>query len=379
MDETLEKESLTENESKTEKKSGTQKEPETKKESEITKEPETGKKRKIKKRIIIGVAIFVALNLIAALPVASFVEVQVLKGKGNRSKTTESYTREWVAAECGIDSVEFDETYHMEAVSIQSTAQENYTIPAFHYTTNQADKNGFVVMAHGMNASHITIYPETQAFLDMGFDVWSFDERKCGESDWDTISYGYYEGKDVADVFRYAISQDREISEVTLEDNPDVTTTIIKKQSLGFYGLWGLSLGGAACGNAIDEPGVRENVSFLILDCPVGAMDELTGAPDFQNKLASKISKKVLGYSFDEQSPYNQLLIKPTNVLMLLAGDDTVVPEVSLERLRDVFSASALTYKENVWPGASHASLCRSNPEEYERQIAEFLINDCKW
>ena len=322
---------------------------------------------KVKKRILIGIAIFVALNIILALPIASFIEVQVLKSKGNREITLEDYQREWVAAECGIDSYAYDEEYFGERILIPSSVQKDYSIPAFYYHTN-TDKRGFVVMAHGMNASHITSYPEARVFLNAGFDVFGFDERKCGESSRDTISYGYFEGLDTADVFRYAY--DLEMKEAS--DSEELSETDYAEDKI-ICGLWGRSLGGAACMNALDETGVKGIIDFVILDCPIGAMDELTGAPAIQNKLAGVINKAVMGYSFQDQNPYPQMEECDANVLVIIAGADTVAPKTSTEKIRSILRNSSPNYREYIGEGMSHAKVWIENPAEYERVVDEFL------
>ncbi|MBQ1487953.1 MAG: alpha/beta hydrolase [Lachnospiraceae bacterium] len=297
------------------------------------------------------VLIFVLANVVLALPIASFAEVLVLKSKGDRARTTEENMRAFVKEEAGIDTGEFEQNYSMERFDIPSTATKGYSIPVFVLHTNE-EKRGLVVMAHGMNSSHIGIYPEAEAFLNAGLDVWALDERKFGESTWDYISYGYYEGEDVEDVLSYALTAD---------------------PGAELVGIWGQSMGGAACENAMDTEVFKENADFAILDCPMGSMEELTGAPKIQNRLANKINKLVSGYSFDAQNPYAQMDDLSKDVLVIVAEEESVIPESSISRIKQVLKEEASSYTEYLGDDSKHANVWNSHPAEYENTIRSFL------
>ena len=303
------------------------------------------------KIILLIVGIFLLVNLIAALPVASFIEVQVLKGKGDSERTREANMKAWLDEETSMDADEFEKTYQMTSLNLPSSENIGYVIPVFHFIP-EAEAKGFVVMAHGMNSSHIGIYPEAELFLEEGYEVFSFDERKFGESTWEYTSYGYYEGKDVEDVFQYAC-----------DSSPEY---YIK-------GIWGQSLGGAACEDALDNDGLREKLDFVVLDCPMGAMDELTGAPAIQNKLAGKFNKSIVGYSFDEQNPYGKLKQNTAPVLLLLAKEDKVIPEISLNKIRESVEASPAELSVYESEGSPHADIVYVDRDGYKEILDYFL------
>ena len=313
---------------------------------------EVNPRKKLKKIILRGLALFALINLILALPIASLVETYVLKGKGNRKVSQEAYVREWLSSEMGMDSYAIEEKYRMEKISIKSSGTEGYTIQAFHYYP-EGESIGFIVMAHGMNSSHLGIYPEMEIFLEEGLEVYSFDERKFGESTYPFISYGYYEGMDVKDVFEYAVAM-----------------------SLGdarVLGVWGQSMGGAAVENALDEMSLINMCNCVILDCPMGAMDELTGAPKIQNSLAGVINVFVSGYSFKDQNPYPQIANVAAPVLLVRAGKETVIPKVSLDTIEETLKAAPGELTVYVSPEAEHACIAEVDREGYKNAVHEFL------
>ncbi len=313
---------------------------------------EVNPRKKLRKIILRGLAIFLLINVILALPVASLVETYVLKGKGNRKVTEESYVREWLSSEMGMDSHAMEEKYRMEKIDIRSTGTEGYTIPAFHYYP-EGESNGFIVMAHGMNSSHLGIYPEMELFLNEGLEVYSFDERKFGESTYPFVSYGYYEGMDVKDVFEYAVAM-----------------------SLGnarVLGVWGQSMGGAAVENALDEISLVNMCNCVILDCPMGAMDELTGAPKIQNALAGVMNTYVSGYSFQEQNPYPQIANVAAPTLLVRAGNETVIPKVSLDTIEETLQAAPCELTVYISDGSTHASIAENDLAGYQTAVHEFL------
>ena len=311
-----------------------------------------GEMKKPVKIILRIVIIFVIANIILALPVAAFVEVQILKGKGTKEITQEAEMRSMLLTEAGIDSVEFEETYSVEEFSIPSTKTDGYMIPTFRLKTTE-EKKGIVVMVHGMNSSHIGIYPEARAFLNAGFDVWAMDTRKFGESKADYVTYGYMEGADCIDVLAYVLG--------SIDSEP------------GLIGLWGQSMGGAAVENAMDEALFVTEADFVVLDCPMGAMDELTGAPEFQNNAASIVNKWVVGYSFYDQSPYAQIKNNTRPVLMINAEKETVIPEISTMQIRDTLTNAPGSLTEYTGKGSKHACVANDHPEEYEEAVKAFI------
>ena len=331
---------------------------------------ETQSKKKKAGRIIRRVIIFfVIANLVLALPSASFAETLVLKSKGDHERTVEEYTRVWLEDVTGIDSYAFEEKYQMESFLIPSTGTKNYRIPAFHYMP-EGEPKGFVVMAHGMNSSHIVIYHEAEVFLLEGFEVYSFDERKFGESTFGYVGYGYLEGMDVKDVYQFAYDQAEERAFHMQEQDKNTEDTSGKRY---LCGIWGQSMGGAGCENAMDEEPLVSTLDFAILDCPMGPMEDLTGAPKPQNWLAGKMNPLVSGFSFDEQNPIPQLKNVTADVLLLLAGDEKVIPKQSTQAIQKVLEEAPCELTVYVSDGSEHADIIVDDSAGYRNTIHDFL------
>ena len=105
----------------------------------------------------------------------------------------------------------------------------------------------------------------------------------------------------------------------------------------------------------------------------MGAMDELTGAPDIQNKAASIINKWMVGYNFDEQSPYEQIKENDIPVLLILAGKESVIPSESIEQIKDILTKAPGGCEVYTEENATHADVWTEDPEEYEERVDEFL------
>lgn len=305
-------------------------------------------KKKKMKPWLKAILIFVAVNIVIALPMMGFIEVLILKGKGH--KPSDMDYRGYMSREYDVDMDAYEAKYQMKQVKIPSTQTDGYEIPAYIYETDKAYE-GFVVMSHGMNCNHEMIYCEAEAFLKAGYNVVSFDQRKCGLSTASYVSYGYYEGADVLDVLSYALTLYPEGNAV----------------------LWGQSMGGAAVENTMDEALVKENVEYIVLDCPMGAMEELTGAPDIQNRTASIINKWMVGYNFDEQNPYEQIKDNQIPVLLILAGKESVIPSQSIEQIREILTKAPGECEVYTEENATHADVWTEDPEEYEERIDAFL------
>ena len=108
-------------------------------------------KKKKMKPWLKAILIFVAVNIVIALPLMGFIEVLVLKGKGH--KPSDMDYRGYMERECNVDMDAYEAKYQMKQVMIPSTKTEGYEIPVCIYQTDK-DYEGFVVMSHGMNSNH---------------------------------------------------------------------------------------------------------------------------------------------------------------------------------------------------------------------------------
>jgi fermentation-respiration switch protein FrsA (DUF1100 family) len=142
--------------------------------------------------------------------------------------------------------------------------------------------------------------------------------------------------------------------------------------------LYGISMGGATVLMTAGD-GLPPEVKVVINDCGYTSVyDELLHQMKlhyhFQNESllqrVSRISKQRVGYSFEEASSLNQVK-KITVPTFFIHGDaDTFVP---FEMGRILYEACSAPKDFYIAKDAGHGEACENNPEEYWRQISQFL------
>lgn len=258
-----------------------------------------------------------------------------------------------------FDLAEFQSKYKIETVQIESTL-DGHTIPTDHITID-GDKNAdTIIMVHGLGGSRWTNYPIANMFLENGYNVVSYDQRSSGENTAQYTTYGYLESRDLEDCMTY------------LKDNISDNKKI---------GIWGTSFGGATVGIYLGSDQANKNADFAILDCPMSNMSYMLstemgkmdiGIPvDFMMSMGNIITKMKLGFSYKDADACNY--INKTNVPLLVINSkaDEITPYFMGE---DVYNSvihnnkKIFTVEDSV-----HAEIFFDYPDEYERNIIEFI------
>lgn len=304
---------------------------------------------KKKKTILICIAAFIILNIIASFPVSGIVMYNIMKGKGGEDTSAQAMGAVVAEKYDGFDASSLD-AYLEGKVELPSSLGDDHVIPLWIYRSENNEDGKAVVMAHGMNSSHVSEAPIIKMFLDDGLDVYIYDQRGFGESTDKTMSYGYFESSDLLDAFKYANEDKSENSAI---------------------GVWGCSMGGAAVCNVMDEAYFKEYADFIILDCPMGCMGEVTGAPEFQNKMGSLFWKINEGFTFEDQSPYHQIIDNTIPVLLFTAQNDTVIKKDTTDAIAEGLPSCDLTRYEGE--GSKHAWVYRDHPEDYSNAVKELI------
>lgn len=304
---------------------------------------------KKKKTILLCIGIFILINIIASFPVSGIIMYNIMKGKGNEDTGVEAMTAVVAEKYDGFDASSLD-SYLESKVTIDSSLNDGHVIPLWIYRSESNATGNSIVMAHGMNSSHVSEAPIIKMFLDEGLDVYIYDQRGFGESTDKTMSYGYFESSDLLDAFKYA--------------NED-------KKNDSIIGVWGCSMGGAAVCNVMDEEYFKEYADFIILDCPMGCMGEVTGAPEFQNKMGSLFWKINEGFTFDDQSPYHQIKDNTIPVLLITAQNDTVIKKATTDAIADGLYNCDVTKYEGA--GSKHAWVYKDHPDDYSSEVHKIV------
>ena len=251
----------------------------------------------------------------------------------------------------GYDVSEYISSYSVEEVVLTSSMEDSHKIYAYlTYADASENKDApTVIMCHGVNSSHVSLYPVSEVFLKKGYNVLTYDQRSFGQSDCRYVTFGYFESNDLLDCLNYVngnVSKDNKI------------------------GVWGQSMGGATVENAMDEEAFVNSVDFCILDCPLGAMSEVSHAGPVQNCFASMLCKLTMKFSFSQQSPYKQIENNHLPVLIITANQDKVIPSKSIEKINE--SLGKCLYM-NYSKDAKHANVYFADPDGYSEMVDIFV------
>ncbi len=215
-----------------------------------------------------------------------------------------------------------------------------------------------MIISHGLGGDKWTLMKIADIFLDLNFNVLSFDHRAQGLSGGKEISYGFYEKFDL-----------EKVVELVKEKFPG-----------GTIGVHGESLGGAT---ALLHAGVinpkNNSVKFYIVDCPYSDLTELLKIrlredyklPDlYFLQTASKISKFRSGFHFDEVSPVSEIHNAKIPILFIHGKNDFYVPlKMTLDLYEKKTGAKEILLVEN----AAHAKSFSEAKQQYISKIKSFV------
>lgn len=259
----------------------------------------------------------------------------------------------------GFDLEDFKSRYKIETVQLESTL-DGHMIPADYITLDGNKNKDTIIMVHGLGGNRWTNYPIADMFLENGYNVISYDQRSSGENTAPYTTFGYLESYDLGDYVSY------------LKDNisPD------KK-----IGIWGTSFGGATAGIYLGSDKANEYVDFAILDCPISDMSYMlstemegmnTGIPiDFLMSLGNMTTKIKLGFSYEDVNVCKYTEKTKVSLLVINTKADKVTPYfMGVDIYNSVTHDNKKIFTVEDSP---HAEIFFNYPDEYERNILEFI------
>lgn len=270
-------------------------------------------------------------------------------------RTTDAVLTDWLVNDKGFDIDAFRSTYKIEEISIESS-QDGHAIPASYiYAPGNTDKSGnTVIMVHGLLGNRLSNYPMSQMFLELGYNVISYDQRSSGGNTAPNTTYGYLESNDTVDYARYAAGN---------------------MNSGSILGVWGQSLGAATVENAVDTDIFVSDVDFLILDSPMGKMSEIIGGPGFNGKVtrffADIFYRLNLGFSFSDQNVYPQIEKCEIPVLVVASEADSSIPFEIEKSVYDAFGSDNKAFYTVT--DSEHSDIYFDHPDDYSTKLVEFL------
>lgn len=258
----------------------------------------------------------------------------------------------------GFDLDRFNQTYEKEDFVIPSTYAD-HQIPILAYKTKKEPK-GAVILVHGLGGSKESTLPQGEIFLDMGYDIYAYDQRNSGNNTAKTNSFGVLESKDLRDLVKQL--------DKTLDENQSLI-------------VWGVSLGGITVGIASDQ--IQDQVDYLILDSPMSDAEVIvrmeldnisqeTGLPANYMYILGDWNLRLLhGYSLSEAKAVDHIQNCQTPLLVFHSKDDQVIP---FEMGNAIYQASPADHKKLVQVDKSqHVMMVVEHPDLYRQSLEEFL------
>jgi len=319
--------------------------------------------RKGVKRFLIISAVIMAILLLLTVGGSYYIGLQVFEGSTqlvSPEDTKEVKDSFWTTM--NMDPEEFKASYAIENISETSTF-DGHIIPG-DYINSGDEHDKLVIMIHGLGGNRYTNYPVAKYFVEMGYDVITFDQRSSNENTAERTTYGYWEKYDVIDLIDYA-----------------------EKKYPGInIGIWGTSFGGATAIQAVASLDDQSKIDFMILDCPLGnveymisaEMDKMnTGIPtDYMLWLGNMINKQKLGFSYEDANSIN--IAKKVNVPSLIINSkaDEMTPFFMGEEIYNNINCD----NKEIWTvdDSEHACIWEDHTDEYKLEMDEFISSSGK-
>ncbi|WP_278319541.1 alpha/beta hydrolase [Clostridium tepidiprofundi] len=211
------------------------------------------------------------------------------------------------------------------------------------------------MIVHGITVGIPTSIKYMRMFLDRGWNVLMYNQRRHGASEGKYSTYGYYEKYDL----------DLWVNWVVNRNGED-----------GIIGLHGESMGAAT---VLQYADINKYVDFIIADCAYSDMNELMKfrikedikLPAFPMlKFVELKSKRRARFSFKDVSPINSIKYNEIPVLFIHGKNDKFVPTYMSEKMYEVKKGMKRIYLAD---GAAHACSIEVDKQKYEEVVFEFI------
>lgn len=319
--------------------------------------------RKGVKRFLIISVVIMAILLLLTVGGSYYIGLQVFEGSTqlvSPEDTKEVKDSFWTTM--NMDPEEFKASYAIENISETSTF-DGHIIPG-DYINSGDEHDKLVIMIHGLGGNRYTNYPVARYFVEMGYDVITFDQRSSNENTAERTTYGYWEKYDVIDLIDYA-----------------------EKKYPGInIGIWGTSFGGATAIQAVASLDDQSKIDFMILDCPLGNVEYMISAEmdkmntgistDYMLWLGNMINKQKLGFSYEDANSIN--IAKKVNVPSLIINSkaDEMTPFFMGEEIYNNINCD----NKEIWTvdDSEHACIWEDHTDEYKLEMDEFISSSGK-
>ena len=260
-----------------------------------------------------------------------------------------------------LDYESFCTEYKIEELEITSSFDQHIIPGDYIYSIESKNSKNHqtIILVHGLGGNRYSNYPLAGYFLEMGYNVITFDQRSTNENTAKYTTFGYWEKYDVMDLLDYVEGYSPE-------------------QKIG---IWGASYGGATAGLALGYEKMDERIDFLILDCPVSNMkwmvEEEMRSMDigihvsYMTWCGNIMNKLKLGFTYQDTDAADAMKDVKTPVLVINSKTDSVTPYFMGEDIYDAVSAN----NREIWTvdDSEHCEIWLDYNQEYRDRIDDFL------
>lgn len=324
------------------------------------------KDKKKKKKKILGKTLgsIAVVIIIAILGFSYFFGYQVANGllyqnkdldtKGNSIKQL----AEWGYDEEEYEKLNFEKNNNGTEFTV--SAKDGNIIYGTHFVKDGKVDNDTVILIHGAGGDSVCMEPLAKMYLDHGWNVITFDQRACGESKNERVTFGYFEKYDVEALVDY------------VEDFTSDKKIVIHGQSMGAVtaGLY------AATEHA------NEHVYAVIMDSPFDSMRSMFLGVWHEMEDSEGIPDDYIIWCGDWYLRWNYKFSfgdtdlvklsrnnKVKSLVISSMKDDVALPEMN----EAIYEAISSTDKKLWRVDAEHIEGFVEFQEEYTNEVMEFL------
>lgn len=313
---------------------------------------------KKRKRITAVISIIICALAVVCGGISYFIGTQVMEAS-TQLVTPEDTTgmSDGFWEKYGVDYEEFCETYTIETVRLTSTF-DGHMIPA-EFIFDGETKQDTMILVHGLGGNRYANYPLAELFLENGFNVLTYDQRSSNENTAEKTTFGYWEKYDLLDCLDY----------------------VKERTGSGQIGVWGTSFGGATALQAAAYENTQDELSFLILDCPVSSMKwmietELKNMDagvftPYMTWCGNLVNKLKLGFSYEDADAAEAAKSISIPTMVINSEADELTPYFMGKDIYDNLQSD----QKELWtvPDSEHTEQWLDHNEEYRTKVLGFI------
>ncbi|WP_087129314.1 MULTISPECIES: alpha/beta hydrolase [Levilactobacillus] len=239
----------------------------------------------------------------------------------------------------------------------QITSQDGLLLRASFLNNDQQVHNRVAILAHGLGHSREQMVPYARLFESLGYSVLMPDARAHGESEGNTIGYGWLDWRDYQQWIQRVIDLRGDDVQIV---------------------LMGISMG-AATVLAVSGENLPANVKAVIADSGYASIYaearfrlhhkyHVPARPTMD--LANQYSRFDAGYRLKDGDIVGQVRQTHLPIFFIQGANDQTVPVENLDVLYQAAGGPKQKYRH---PSAAHIMTRAADPAVYDQKVAAFL------